>query len=79
MKIDLHTHSKMSDGSDSVEELASKVVQNRIEIYALTDHDTVEGCISLLNKEMNNTKFISGVEISLSYKGIHIIGLGIDP
>lgn len=69
----------MSDGSDSVEELANKVVKNRIEIYALTDHDTVEGCISLLNKKMNSTKFISGVEISLSYKGTHIIGLGIDP
>lgn len=69
----------MSDGSDSVEELADKIIKNKIEICALTDHDTVEGCISLLNKKMINTKFISGVEISLSYKGIHIIGLGVDP
>ena len=43
-RFDLHLHSNNSDGSDSVQELVQKVANAGIDIFALTDHDTVEGC-----------------------------------
>ena len=40
-KFDLHLHSNNSDGSDTPQELLQKVLDANIEIFALTDHDTV--------------------------------------
>jgi len=42
-KFDLHLHSNNSDGSASVKELVETVLKSGIEIFALTDHDTVNG------------------------------------
>lgn len=42
-KFDLHLHSDNSDGSASVKELVDTVVKSGIKIFALTDHDTVNG------------------------------------
>jgi len=41
--IDLHTHSKASDGSDSPSALMALAGRNGLAAIALTDHDTVEG------------------------------------
>jgi len=41
--IDLHTHSKASDGSDSPSALMALAGRNGLTAIALTDHDTVEG------------------------------------
>lgn len=46
MKIaDLHVHSNNSDGSDSVENLVNELQKNKVEIFALTDHDTIAGIV----------------------------------
>lgn len=76
MKVDLHIHSNCSDGSDTVKVLADKIKQSGIDIFALTDHDTVEGC-----KEMSGMRgFIPGVELTCICGAIkcHILGYGID-
>ena len=41
--IDLHTHSTVSDGSDSPSTLMALAKHNALNAIALTDHDTVEG------------------------------------
>ncbi len=41
MHIDLHIHSKYSDGSYTVKQLAEMASLNGIDIIAITDHDTI--------------------------------------
>ena len=78
MKADLHIHSNCSDGSDSVSALAEKIKKAGIDIFALTDHDTVEGCLEMQN--ILPKGFIPGVELTCLCGDIkcHILGYGID-
>ena len=46
-RFDLHLHSNNSDGSATVKELVDTVVQSGIKIFALTDHDTVNGVYTI--------------------------------
>lgn len=74
---DLHIHSNCSDGSVTPQELPNIIKQANIDIFALTDHDTVDGCIEL-RKSYNN--FINGIELTCKFNEIksHILGLDID-
>ncbi|MCX6779094.1 MAG: PHP domain-containing protein, partial [Candidatus Magasanikbacteria bacterium] len=77
MLIDLHTHTKCSDGLLTVEELVKKAAQKKVKILALTDHDTVEG-LPLFIKICAKYKIqaIPGIELSTEIDGIelHIVG-----
>ena len=79
-KVDLHVHSNCSDGSDKISELINNIKKNNIEIFALTDHDTIEGCIEMQNLVPKNIKFIKGVELTCQadYIKCHILGFGCD-
>lgn len=76
-KVDLHIHSNCSDGSDTVEELLEKIKQENLDIFAITDHDTVEGCYEM---EKYTDNFIRGVELTCQADDIkcHILGYGCD-
>ena len=78
-KFDLHLHSNNSDGSASVQELVDTVLKSGIKIFALTDHDTVNGLKSIIVP--NNIKFIKGVELTCKARNIkcHILGYNINP
>ncbi len=75
-KCDLHVHSNYSDGSNTVSELVDIMKNYQIDIFALTDHDTVDGCKELDGK----TNFIKGVELTSICGDIkcHILGYNID-
>ena len=77
-KFDLHIHSNCSDGSDTVDELANKIKNAQIEVFALTDHDTTEGCKLMENKFGEG--FIKGIELTCLLEDIkcHILGYEID-
>lgn len=79
-KFDLHLHSNNSDGSDTPQELLQKVLDANIEIFALTDHDTVAGISTMRNIVPSNVKFIPGIELTSKARGIkcHILGYNID-
>jgi len=78
--IDLHTHSTSSDGTNSPSELVGDAAAKKVELLALTDHDTVAGvpeaaaaCAAV------GIRFIAGVEISTNAdEHMHMLGLGID-
>jgi predicted metal-dependent phosphoesterase TrpH len=74
--IDLHFHSKYSDGKLSVTEIANKLIRSNIKYCALADHDSVNG-LKKMKKELDNTSvnFITGVEMTALYgdKEIHIL------
>ncbi len=80
-KFDLHLHSNNSDGSDTVFELVDNVKKSGIKIFALTDHDTVEGVNEADRLTTSEIKFIKGVELTCIAKGIkcHILGYNINP
>ncbi|MBA2650755.1 MAG: PHP domain-containing protein [Tatlockia sp.] len=80
--IDLHCHSCFSDGKLSPEELISRALVSKLQILALTDHDTIEGLKSLHQAAgVHPIKIINGIEFSTRWKNydIHILGLNIDP
>ena len=43
MRIDLHTHSSASDGTDPPAEVMRRARERGVDVVALTDHDTVAG------------------------------------
>lgn len=81
MSVDLHTHSRFSDGSDSPTELMSLAAESGLSAIALTDHDTVQG---LDEAEQAAARFgielIPGIELSLEYPvgTMHLLVLWVD-
>ena len=81
-KIDLHTHTNISDGACTPKELIEVAVKENVKVIALTDHDNIGGVeeASIFAKD-NNIDFLNGIEISSLYKDgriLHILGIGID-
>jgi predicted metal-dependent phosphoesterase TrpH len=81
-KIDLHTHSFISDGTLSPKDLIKLALISNIKAISLTDHDSIEGITEASVEAKNqNIDFLNGIEISAAYKDgriLHILGLGID-
>lgn len=64
MKVDLHFHSKFSDGSFWPEELVKQANEKGLKMIALTDHDTFEGVPDFVMAANNsNIKGIPAIEI----------------
>ena len=63
-RFDLHLNSSYSDGSDDIKVLLEKVSNAGIEIFALTDHDTVAGCNEMKQIVPSNILFIPSVELT---------------
>jgi predicted metal-dependent phosphoesterase TrpH len=84
LRVDLHSHTKCSDGGLTPQELIERAVNFQIDVLAITDHDTVSA-LDIANdyiKEKNySLKLINGIEISTVWEGfeIHIVGLNITP
>ena len=82
MRCDLHMHSTISDGSLPVEALVEAVERAGVGVFALTDHDSVDG-LALARKQAarRGLTLISGVEISTRHEQseLHILGYGFDP
>ncbi len=80
--MDLHTHSTASDGTFTPAELVSVAAAAKVEILALTDHDTVAGIESARAAvQQFDLTFIPGIEISAVHEGTghHVLGLFVDP
>jgi predicted metal-dependent phosphoesterase TrpH len=82
-RIDLHSHTKCSDGGLSPETLVDRAVNYQLDVLAITDHDTVAGfdiADRYIKEENIALTLISGIEISCAWQGfeIHIVGLNMD-
>lgn len=80
-KIDLHMHSVVSDGTDTPVQIISRVKEAGIDMFSLTDHDAIAGCISIRKRlGKGDPLFVNGVEFSCrDDKGkYHILGYGYD-
>lgn len=80
VKADLHIHSNYSDGSDTIPVLIKKIVSEGIKIFALTDHDTIQGCDEMAALVPDDIVFIPSVELTCKADDIkcHILGYNCD-
>lgn len=82
LNADLHCHSTASDGTLTPEQLAARARSNGVALWALTDHDVLDGQHrAAAAAAACGLDYLCGVEISVSFAGqtVHIVGLGIDP
>lgn len=79
MKVDLHTHTSVSDGQLSPTELMQQAEAAGIDILSITDHDSTDAYATLLDFNSPSLTLIKGIEFSTEWKkiGIHIVGLNI--
>ena len=81
MNADLHCHSTVSDGTLAPEVVAARAKANGVELWALTDHDEIDGQQRALEAALAlRLPYLTGTEISVTFAGVtvHIVGLGFD-
>ena len=81
MKIDLHTHSSVSDGTDTPAELVRAARKAGLDVVALTDHDTYDGLeAARAEGERVGVEVVGGLELSCSRSGasVHLLAYGAD-
>lgn len=92
MNIDLHSHSTASDGTYTPDELLSLAISKGIELFAITDHDTLAGYLAVRDNVPDGMHLIAGTEISTTHtlsggygggnkanptKSIHVVALAV--
>lgn len=82
MRIDLHTHSVVSDGTQTPAELVEAGAQAGLDVIALTDHDTADGWAEAARTAAAvGISLVRGMEISTRHegRGVHLLGYLPDP
>jgi predicted metal-dependent phosphoesterase TrpH len=81
MFADLHLHTHFSDGTYSPEEVAALGQKFGFAALALTDHDTVEGCVRMATAcAAAGIDFITGAELTAEQDDneLHLLGYHMD-
>lgn len=82
LNVDLHSHSTVSDGVLSPQAVAQRACDAGVELWALTDHDVIDGQSSARAAAQElGIRYVTGVEISVTWanRTVHIVGLNFDP
>lgn len=86
MRIDLHTHSTASDGTDTPAELVRAAAAAGLDVVAITDHDGTSGWAEAFEARPAGLTVVPGVEISCVYVepegrriGLHLLAYLLDP
>lgn len=82
MRIDLHTHSNFSDGTDTPAELVARAAAAGLDVMALTDHDTTAGWAQALAVAPSTLRVLPGAELSTNTPdgiSVHLLAYGFDP
>jgi predicted metal-dependent phosphoesterase TrpH len=79
--VDLHIHSKCSDGTRTIGELVAEAAEKKLKAIAITDHDCVDGVAEAMQTgEAAGVEVVPGLELSSEIEGsdIHILGYYVD-
>lgn len=82
MKIDLHTHSSVSDGTERPAEIVQLAAVGGLDVVALTDHDTTAGWAEAEAAAASlDLQLVRGAEFSTDNNGQsqHLLGYEFDP
>jgi len=76
LKIDFHVHTRYSDDcSTSLKDVIAYSKKKGLNGVAITDHDTVEGALRLIENNNDDVTIIPGIEVS-TIDG-HILGINV--
>ena len=78
---EIHSHSTVSDGRYTPNEVAELMADHQVALWSLTDHDHVGGCEEAAQAASRlGIEFIAGIEVSAALNGesIHVLGYGVD-
>ena len=82
MRIDLHAHTRASDGTQTAEELVRAAKLAGLDVLGLTDHDTAEAWEPALRTAHDvGITLVRGIEISTRHlgRGVHLLAYLPDP
>jgi 3',5'-nucleoside bisphosphate phosphatase len=81
VRIDLHTHSSVSDGTDPPAAVMRQARAAGLDVIALTDHDTVGGHAEAMRELPPGLTFVPGMELSCRLDGhsVHMLAYLFDP
>lgn len=82
MRIDLHTHTDRSDGTDTPAELVRNARAADVDVLAITDHDTTVGWDEATDAaQALGVRLLRGIEVSTRYAGhgVHLLAYLPDP
>ncbi len=76
MIVDFHSHTLESDGTFAPSELAAAMRARGVEIFSITDHDTLGAYARF--EPAPGQRIVPGVEINTTYRGneVHVLGYG---
>ncbi|MBL4783621.1 MAG: PHP domain-containing protein [Porticoccaceae bacterium] len=79
-KVDLHSHTLVSDGALTPMELVARAKKNGVDMLSITDHDSVGAYAELTDVDLTGIDIIPGIEFSTQWRGIgiHILGLNLN-
>ncbi|MGC5629424.1 PHP domain-containing protein [Georgenia sp. Z1344] len=81
-RIDPHTHSSVSDGTETPGELVAAAARAGIDVLGLTDHDTTAGWSeAVAAAQVHGVALLRGMEISTQFEGrsVHLLSYLHDP
>jgi hypothetical protein len=86
MRIDLHTHSSVSDGTETPAELMRTARAAGLDVIALTDHDTTDGWAAARDARPEGLTVVPGMELSCRWFpvdqppiSVHLLAYLFDP
>lgn len=86
MRIDLHTHSTASDGTLPPGQVMTRAAEAKLDIIALTDHDTTAGWEPAIQALPPGLTFVPGAELSCYWQSgggprisLHLLAYLFDP
>jgi predicted metal-dependent phosphoesterase TrpH len=86
MRIDLHTHSSVSDGTETPAELLATARDAGLDVVALTDHDTTDGWPLAAEARPPGLTVVPGMELSCRWFpadqppiSVHLLAYLFDP
>jgi hypothetical protein len=86
MRIDLHTHSSVSDGTETPAEVLQSARAAGLDVVALTDHDTTDGWAAARDARPAGLTVVPGMELSCRWFpedqppiSVHLLAYLFDP
>jgi len=75
--VDFHSHTLESDGTLAPAELAAAMQKRGVEIFSVTDHDSL-GAYDRFDDAVGAATVVTGIELNTTYRAneVHILGYG---